>query len=63
MAQTFDFDALVVSSAKEKKAYSLNFKGLMMHLLDTLFVSNNDKPSAYARDLSSHIQKDVGLMR
>ncbi|ORT50975.1 hypothetical protein ST37_06150 [Vibrio sp. qd031] len=63
MAQTFNFDALVVSSAKEKKAYSLSFKGLMMHLMDILFVDNSSKNSAFADDLSSHMQKDVGLMR
>ncbi|TMX40884.1 hypothetical protein [Vibrio parahaemolyticus] len=40
-----------------------NFKGLIAHLLDILFVDNSAPRSYYAEDLSAHIQKDIGMYR
>ncbi|MDF5281314.1 hypothetical protein HKA89_02280 [Vibrio parahaemolyticus] len=43
--------------------YAVNFKGLIAHLLDILFVDNTAPRSYYAEDLSAHIQKDIGMYR
>ncbi|TOF11903.1 hypothetical protein CGJ31_09755, partial [Vibrio parahaemolyticus] len=45
------------------KTYAVNFKGLIAHLLDILFVDNSAPRSYYAEDLSAHIQKDIGMYR
>ncbi|ENC6707339.1 hypothetical protein ABKY54_001887 [Vibrio harveyi] len=47
----------------DKKTYAVNFKGLIAHLLDILFVDNSAPRSYYAEDLSAHIQKDIGMYR
>ncbi|MGL6260786.1 hypothetical protein [Vibrio sp. WXL103] len=62
MAQAMQIDAIVVSSPKESRSYSVNFKGLIKHFLDILFVDNTPR-SYYTSDLSGHMQKDIGLYR
>ncbi|WP_105901450.1 hypothetical protein [Vibrio gangliei] len=53
----------VANPSMEQKTYSVNVKGLMMHIVDVLFGATK-KPATAAYDastLSSHLQKDLGL--
>ncbi len=61
MAQTFDFNTFVVSEPSTTKNYSLNLKGLMMHLVDVMFTEDAPKIETYTTDLSEHIQRDIGI--
>lgn len=63
MAQAVQMNTIAVPNSMDKKTYSVNFKGLIAHLLDILFVDNSAPRSYYAEDLSSHIQKDIGMYR
>jgi hypothetical protein len=63
MAQVMNIDTIAVPQSKDKRAYAINFKGLMIHLLDILFVKGDTQPSHYSSDLSEHLQKDLGLTR
>ncbi len=63
MAQAIQFDTIAATNSMDKKTYSVNFKGLMMHLLDILFGKGEVESTYYASDLSGHMQKDLGLMR
>lgn len=53
----------VAAPSMDQKTYSVNVKGLMMHIVDVLFgASKKPVTSAYdASSLSSHLQKDLGL--
>jgi len=53
----------VASNDLGKKRYSVDFKGLFKHLLDVLFAENNTSRSYNASDLSSHMQRDIGINR
>ncbi|MGV3000906.1 hypothetical protein [Vibrio sp.] len=53
----------VAAPSMDKKTYSVNIKGLMMHIVDVLF-GETKKPVTSAYDslsLSPHLQKDLGL--
>ncbi|TOG40948.1 hypothetical protein [Vibrio parahaemolyticus] len=54
---------VALPTSMDKKTYAVNFKGLIAHLLDILFVDNSAPRSYYAEDLSAHIQKDIGMYR
>ncbi|HHF3261925.1 hypothetical protein ND973_27880 [Vibrio diabolicus] len=62
MAQAMQINVALPTSM-DKKTYAVNFKGLIAHLLDILFVDNTAPRSYYAEDLSAHIQKDIGMYR
>ena len=63
MAQAMQMTNIALPTSMDKKTYSVNFKGLIAHLLDILFVDNSAPRSYYAEDLSAHIQKDIGMFR
>lgn len=62
MSQTMHMDTSTTSTSMDKKTYSVNFKGLIAHLWDILFVDNTPR-TFDARGLSKHLQKDIGLYR
>ncbi|MEZ8824715.1 hypothetical protein AB4259_19215 [Vibrio amylolyticus] len=63
MSQVMHLDTIAAPTSMDKKTYSVSFKGLIAHLLDILFVDNSQPSTYYSSDLSSHMQKDLGLMR
>ncbi|KIP79040.1 hypothetical protein SN11_04905 [Vibrio harveyi] len=63
MAQAMQMTNVALPTSMDKRTYSVNFKGLIAHLLDILFVDNSAARSYYAEDLSAHIQKDIGMYR
>ena len=63
MSQVMQINTVLAHTTMEKKTYAVNFKGLIAHLLDILFVDNSAPRSYYAEDLSAHIQKDIGMYR
>ena len=62
MAQAMQMNTIAVPNSMDKKTYAVNFKGLIAHIIDTLFVDNTPR-SYYASDLSGHMQKDIGIYR
>ena len=64
MALVLDAATIVIdTTSKERKTYSVNIKGLFVHLIDILFTDRTESRSYYASNLSGHIQKDIGLYR
>jgi len=63
MAQAMYIGSVTHTTSKDKKTYAVNFKGLLAHLLDILFVDNSKPESYYSTELSHHIQRDIGLSR
>ncbi|WP_261818269.1 hypothetical protein [Vibrio gallicus] len=63
MAQVMHIDTISVPSSQDKKSYSIDFKGLIMHLVDILFGKSQPTSSYYVSDLSEHVQKDIGIVR
>ncbi len=63
MAQAVYMGSVTATTSMDKKAYAVNFKGLIAHLIDILFVDSKPAASYYSADLSSHIQRDIGLNR
>lgn len=63
MTQAMRLGAVSVPSSMNKKTYSVNFKGLMAHLVDILVVESKSTHRYDTEGLSSHIQRDIGLMR
>ncbi|MCW8336257.1 hypothetical protein J4N42_18315 [Vibrio sp. SCSIO 43135] len=63
MAQAMHIETIAAPTSMDKKTYSVNFKGLIAHLLDILFVDNSAPRAYYATDMSNHMQKDIGLTR
>ncbi|NLS13313.1 hypothetical protein HGP28_10460 [Vibrio sp. SM6] len=63
MAQTMHLDSLAMTSQEPKKSYAVNIKGLVVHILDILFTEAPSVPRHYSDNLSSHMQRDIGLMR
>ncbi|WP_162048146.1 hypothetical protein [Vibrio taketomensis] len=61
MAQVIDAKTIISPISKERKTYSVNIKGLFVHLLDILFTDRAEPRNHYASDLSSHMRKDIGL--
>ncbi|MGR5238191.1 hypothetical protein [Vibrio alfacsensis] len=62
MEQAMQMTTVALPTSMDKKTYTVNFKGLIAHLLDILFVDNTPR-SYYAEDLSAHMQKDIGMYR
>ncbi|QUJ70408.1 hypothetical protein KDD30_20090 (plasmid) [Photobacterium sp. GJ3] len=67
MAQAIDFDTIATQDAMEKKAYTLNIKGLIAHAFDVLFTRQESVQGAgktyQVSHLPVHLQKDIGLIR
>ncbi|GAB2650348.1 hypothetical protein [Vibrio panuliri] len=63
MAQVLDANTVLTPISKERKTYSVNIKGLIVHLLDILFTDRAEPRTHYAAELSGHMQKDIGLYR
>jgi hypothetical protein len=63
MAQAMYMGSVATTTSMDKKTYAVNFKGLIAHLIDILFVDNKPATHYYSADLSSHIQRDIGLQR
>ncbi len=63
MAQVMKIEKLATPKSTDKKTYALNIKGLIAHLLDILFVGNKVEPKHTIIQLSSFIQRDIGLNR
>lgn len=63
MAQAMNMGTITAPTSMDKKTYTVNFKGLIKHLVDILFVDNSSPRSYYQNDLSGHMQKDIGLYR
>ncbi len=63
MAQAMHLGAINAPTSMDKKTYAVNFKGLMKHLVDILFAESQQTRSFYGAELSSHMQRDVGLSR
>ena len=62
MAQAMQITNVALPTSMDKKTYSVNFKGLIAHIFDILFVDNSPR-SYYASDLSGHMQRDIGINR
>lgn len=63
MAQAMHIDATTATSSMDKKTYSVDFKGLIAHLVDILFIKDDAEKTYYSNNLSIHMQKDLGLYR
>ncbi len=63
MAQAIEMNTVALPTSMDKKTYSVNFKGLIAHLLDILFVDNSAAQSYHAEELPAHLKRDIGLMR
>ncbi|MCG7496472.1 hypothetical protein MHO82_06335 [Vibrio sp. Of7-15] len=63
MAQAINFDTIATTPAMDKKAYAVNIKGLIAHMVDILFGKGEVTHSCNAADLSAHLQKDIGIYR
>lgn len=64
MAQAMHFDTISNQDVMEKKAYSLNIKGLIAHALDILLPRQQVSAKTYqVSHLPVHLQKDIGLIR
>ncbi|AGU59817.1 hypothetical protein DEB41_13600 [Vibrio anguillarum] len=63
MAQAMNMGTITAPTSMDKKTYAVNFKGLIAHLVDILFVDHSEPRSYYANNLSGHMQKDIGLYR
>lgn len=62
MSHTMNMDTIAANTSMDKKTYAVNFKGLISHLWDILFVDNTPRTFS-ASNLSRHLQKDIGLYR
>ncbi|MGF1764521.1 hypothetical protein [Aliivibrio kagoshimensis] len=49
--------------AMDQKAYAVNFKGLIAHIRDIFIGKDEVSQSRYVSELSSHLQKDIGMYR
>ncbi|MBE4586138.1 hypothetical protein BOO29_14470 [Vibrio navarrensis] len=63
MAQAMHINNVALPTSMDKRTYSVNFKGLIAHLLDILFVDNSAQSSYYAEELPVHLQRDIGMYR
>lgn len=63
MAQAMHYNTIATQEAMDKKAYSLNIKGLIAHALDVLFPRQDSVKTYQVSQLPVHLQKDIGLIR
>ncbi|GAL18052.1 hypothetical protein ACPV5O_14430 [Vibrio maritimus] len=63
MAQAMNIETIAIAPSMDKKTYAVNFKGLIAHFLDILFGKGDVEPTYHANELSSHMQRDIGLYR
>ncbi|WP_375749833.1 hypothetical protein [Vibrio sp. HN007] len=63
MAQVMHANVVTAPASMDKKTYAVNIKGLIAHILDILFVSGEPEKAYYSSELSSHMQKDIGMTR
>ncbi|GLQ71282.1 hypothetical protein [Vibrio penaeicida] len=63
MAQVMHIETVAAPGSMESKTYALNIKGLIAHLLDILFVESKAEPKHNVGQLSSYLQRDIGLYR
>jgi len=63
MAQVMNFDTIATPTAMDKKAYAVNIKGLIAHVVDILFGGSKAPKHYNVSDLPSHLQKDIGIYR
>ncbi|MCG3728969.1 hypothetical protein [Vibrio cincinnatiensis] len=63
MTQAMYFSSVSAPSSMDKKTYTVNFKGLIAHFVDILFVESSSAHRYHTGELSHHIQRDIGLMR
>lgn len=49
--------------AMDQKAYAVNFKGLIAHIRDIFIGKDEQTRTRYVTELSSHLQKDIGMYR
>ncbi|AUI88065.1 hypothetical protein BS333_16975 [Vibrio azureus] len=62
MEQAMQMTNIALPTSMDKKTYSVNFKGLIAHLVDILFTEKAPR-QYYAEDFSAHMQKDIGFYR
>jgi len=67
MAHAAHFDMIGQNLVLDKKTYAVSIKGLIKHAKDILFSEQSpkiEKPLNYRlRELSPHMQRDIGMMR
>ena len=63
MTQVLHTQTIIATTSTDRRSYSLNIKGLITHLIDILFVKEPLEKCYYSTELSSHMQKDLGLIR
>ena len=63
MAQAMNFDTIATPTAMDKKAYAVNFKGLIAHAFDIVFGGKATAKQYNVSDLPVHLQKDIGMYR
>lgn len=63
MAQVMHANTMMVPTSTDRKNYTVNVKGLVLHLLDVLFGKGDVETSYYSNELSSHMQRDLGIQR
>ncbi|MFA0086762.1 hypothetical protein BCU70_19380 [Vibrio sp. 10N.286.49.C2] len=63
MAQAMNIETIALAPSMDKKAYAVNIKGLIAHLLDIMFGKGEVQNTYYTNELSGHMQRDIGLNR
>ncbi|RJX75503.1 hypothetical protein DZ860_02155 [Vibrio sinensis] len=61
--QAMQIENIVTTPSMDRKTYTVSIKGLIAHLFDILFTDNSHTHTYNASDLSSHMQKDLGIYR
>ncbi|MDN3699299.1 MULTISPECIES: hypothetical protein [Vibrio] len=63
MAHAMNIETIATPISMDKKTYSVNFKGLIAHIVDIMFGKEQVESTYYASNLSGHMQKDIGIYR
>ena len=67
MAHAAHFNMIAQDIVLDKKSYAVSIKGLIKHAADLLFSEKKEEvkqPLNYQlRELSPHMQRDIGMMR
>ena len=63
MSQVMQINTVLAHTTMEKKTYAVNFKGLISHLIDILFVDHGHAQRYESAQLSEHLQRDIGISR
>ncbi|WPC76004.1 hypothetical protein [Vibrio porteresiae] len=63
MSQVMQISTVLAHTASDKKTYAVNFKGLISHLVDILFVDHGHVQRYDSAQLSAHLQRDIGISR